>query len=1584
MRISAPLILLFWTKLIFSQIIINEINYRSASNDVYTEYIELYNNSVSSVNISGWILEQGVNYEFPIGTSISGSSYLIIASNTSDFNAEYTNVGGAQVLGDWVGSLKNSGEDIVLRDNNYAIIDHVDYDNWNEWPSTNHNDLNPLSIQKINYNLPGKHGGSWRAAAHTPGTFNGAVYNNSPAQTPIIKDVRKSPDKPLSTEDVTISAEFDFDNLLGINGLSVILEYQRVQPGSYLKFSNAAYSNANNWTPITMRDNGVLPDVNPNNGVFTAKIPASIHDHRDLIRYRIKISNSSGFSQTLPDQNYRERNYAYYVYDGYPTHNGYDLTTLPVLQDFTLITTEIDTKVNVGDAAGNETNNSAIQYQGYDYQGEGTIVYNGRVYDHIKFRPRGGDSRPRRDKPNLKFDLNRPHSFETQNDCGKTYDVDRGKLILSGGWVNDEAGHGLTESIIYKILTLCGSIERAVNYSQFRIVNKTQQAGNGGDFWGLYLILEDYNGDLIDEHSLDEGNFWSTDRTTRDRELDYQGNFPNSGNISTYASPTTDNTASTRVWDIGSNFAGTTSTMVDMLLRDRVANVLYGQHGNNYIGKHSYREYYNSVTGEYLGWWGDMDNAFGAAQDGAEECQGNGIGGGQGCEDLEVFDRDICNPQRHIDNNMRVTSTHRVEYKNIMRSIYDLLVNGDHDGSDPSVDPFEQIDFLVDEQAKFIYTPGAANDWMEVDKNRWNQNYDLGSADAHVQWYKDWFHGRANYMKNNNSGSFDNTNDSDPNNEAILDILIDDDIQDSQIPNTPSIQKINQAAGFPVDQLTFSNSLFSDNTGGFGALQWRIAEWSDPTNPFYDTTCKSHHEIESVWESPIETSNLGSYTIPGDKIKPGRTYKVRMRHRDNTNRWSHWSDAVKFIAELPVLPPTSDIIITEIHYNPNIDCAEFIEIFNNGNNAIDLEGFRFDNGIDFTFPDVSISPGEYLVIVDDFSCFDATYSNAPTPVGNYSGALNNGGEVIELDNAFGELVDSVKYNDKLPWDTIPDLGVKSLALINVSLDNSFAANWSSQCVNTTPGQPNNFVTCNFETEDLSNLVINEIAYRPRNANGAFDQALEFIEVKNIGSTAVNILGATFSGAIDLRIEDYIVVPAGGFFIVAKDTFAFKNFHGIDAHAQYEGDLSNGGELIQLHDFFQNFIDEVAYTNSLPWDTDPANGFVSLALIDSNYENNTPSNWSDQDVPYTVMEENTFSGVSFSDYSDIEINEIFYYPPNSNSDLEFIEIKNTGSSLVALTDVSFQGVSYTFPAGKLIIPGGFLVIANDFDDFTTYFGFTPDGSWDGSGSLNNFGENLRLVDLFGNIIDQVNYSSSSPWDSGASNANRSLGLHLGGVDNSQAQNWSIQLPNYTPKAENIFDNDGDGIADTADQCPNLDDNLIGTSCNDGDPCTTGETYDTNCGCSGGSFQDSDNDGVCNANDNCPGFDNGLIGTSCNDGDICTVGEVYNSNCGCSGGVFLDSDNDGVCDSNDVCPGNDDNIDTNNNNIPDGCENCPNYIIDGNLVVINADQSANINIQTNGWVPSGTNITYQAGSSIDLKEQFEVKLGAIFEAKIDVCN
>jgi len=57
-------------------------------------------------------------------------------------------------------------------------------------------------------------------------------------------------------------------------------------------------------------------------------------------------------------------------------------------------------------------------------------------------------------------------------------------------------------------------------------------------------------------------------------------------------------------------------------------------------------------------------------------------------------------------------------------------------------------------------------------------------------------------------------------------------------------------------------------------------------------------------------------------------------------------------------------------------------------------------------------------------------------------------------------------------------------------------------------------------------------------------------------------------------------------------------------------------------------------------------------------------------------------------------------------------------------------------------------------------------------------------------------------------------------------------------------------------------------------------------------------------------------------VCTSGEIYDANCNCVGGTFQDADGDGVCDANDICSNGDDTIDSDSDGNPDACDSCPN--------------------------------------------------------------
>jgi len=142
-------------------------------------------------------------------------------------------------------------------------------------------------------------------------------------------------------------------------------------------------------------------------------------------------------------------------------------------------------------------------------------------------------------------------------------------------------------------------------------------------------------------------------------------------------------------------------------------------------------------------------------------------------------------------------------------------------------------------------------------------------------------------------------------------------------------------------------------------------------------------------------------------------------------------------------PVEANIVITEIMYNPpesGTDSIEFIELFNNGATAVDLEGFYFSEGITYTFPSYLLAPAAYAVVAVNAQAMQNTFGVSALQW--TSGALSNSGELIRLKDKFGYTVDSVNYGDVLPWDTLADGWGPSLTLCDPSLDNSLGENWT--------------------------------------------------------------------------------------------------------------------------------------------------------------------------------------------------------------------------------------------------------------------------------------------------------------------------------------------------------------------------------------------------------------------------------------------------------------------------------------------------------------------------------------------------------------
>jgi hypothetical protein len=1032
-------------------IVINEVHYNTVDPTSQSEFIELFNASDVEMNLNGWRISGAVDYTFSEPVTLAPGDFLVITEDLLDFRRRFsTNAYDEWERGD---RLDNQGERIVLRDNLDDVVDEVTYQEGFPWP-TAANGAGP-SMELIHPLMDNDLGGSWRSSNGdpTPGVQNSVYSESAP---PLLRQVGHSPKQPNSQDSVTITAKAtDQDGMADMS-----LEYQVVHPGAYIEIGTSAYDTQ--WTRVSMRDDGTGGDAVAGDDVFTAVLPASTHDHRDLVRYRISAEDSLGHSVQVPYPDDEQANFGYFVYDGIPAWTGsarpgvtdpvtYGEDLLGSIPVYHLITTR---KSHVD--AMHIPNSGTGEYWGSDYPWRGTIVYNGEVYDHVRFRARGGVWRYSMGKNMWKFDFLRSHDFQAHDDYGKPYDTKWKKLnfsaLIQQGNFLQRGEQGLFEGAGFRLHNLADNAAPKTHYVHFRVVESEDENGLDtsqfdSDFQGLYMVIEQPDGRFLNEHGLPDGNFYKMEGGTG--ELNNQG-------------PTQPTDKS----DLNAFMAYQSQTMpvewwranLDLDQYYSWRSIMEAIHDyDNHAGKNYF--YFHDPETELwsvINW--DLDLTWTTTYNG---------GGGRGPLNDYVF--------RHPEL--------VIEYHNRMREIRDLLFNS------------EQTGMLLDEIARVVYTPGQPS-FVDADRAMWDYNPIMVSN--YVNWDKAGygrfyesapgrsFGGMVAKLKSyiQTRGSWIDSN-----------VLSDDHL----VPAKPSITSFT--AGFPVDDLRFETGAFMSPAGaGFAAMEWRLAEVTDPLAAGFNPAEPRKYEITSTWESGEISEYAPQILIPENSVKFDQLYRVRVRMKDSNGRWSHWSDPLQFSPGLPTnwTQLVQDLKITELMYHPDAsledqlagfdeDDFEFIELFNRGDTTLDVHALRFTKGIDFDFASGSITelePGAYALVVRDISAFERRYGTGLPIAGEYLWATGderfaNGGERVKLSYGAGNSLIEFVYDDQFPWPWEADGNGYSLSLARPMADDDYnlASSWqASLSPGGSPGRADEsdyqqWLETHFSEEELEDPAI---------------------------------------------------------------------------------------------------------------------------------------------------------------------------------------------------------------------------------------------------------------------------------------------------------------------------------------------------------------------------------------------------------------------------------------------------------------------------------------------------------------------------------
>ena len=141
---------------------------------------------------------------------------------------------------------------------------------------------------------------------------------------------------------------------------------------------------------------------------------------------------------------------------------------------------------------------------------------------------------------------------------------------------------------------------------------------------------------------------------------------------------------------------------------------------------------------------------------------------------------------------------------------------------------------------------------------------------------------------------------------------------------------------------------------------------------------------------------------------------------------------------------------------------------------------------------------------------------------------------------------------------------------------------------------------------------------------------------------------------------------------------------------------------------------------------------------------------------------------------IVISEVHYKPDPVTEWSEFVEVHNAGEAPVDLSGWLLDGgVRYLFPAGSIVAPNAYLVIAQDPVAYAARFGQAPAGQF--QGKLGNDKEQIILRDNTAAIVDEVAYAFGFPWPTVGMAPGNSIQLIHPSLDNAQPGAWRSAMP-----------------------------------------------------------------------------------------------------------------------------------------------------------------------------------------------------------------
>ena len=217
------------------------------------------------------------------------------------------------------------------------------------------------------------------------------------------------------------------------------------------------------------------------------------------------------------------------------------------------------------------------------------------------------------------------------------------------------------------------------------------------------------------------------------------------------------------------------------------------------------------------------------------------------------------------------------------------------------------------------------------------------------------------------------------------------------------------------------------------------------------------------------------------------------------------------------------IVINEINYNSRdeFDTGDWVELYNNTSNSVDLSGWIFRDNDDshaFIFPqNTMIEANGYLVLARDVARLTANHGSIQNILGDFDFGLSSSGDEIRIFNKDNQLIDYVSYSAELPWPLAANGNGPTMELSNPDTDNNDPENWFSALDwGGTPGTENGIVYNSNEREDTPNQF-NLAQNYPNPFNPTTNISFTLPQALQVELSVYNMLGQKLNTLVNDRL-----------------------------------------------------------------------------------------------------------------------------------------------------------------------------------------------------------------------------------------------------------------------------------------------------------------------------------------------------------------------------------------------------------------------------------------------------------------------------------